>query len=76
MHDPEDYIARAKVVNDTVKEQLNRKSIKYNWHEADVTVLEGVLARGDRKVGNVIRTVYERGGIFDRYLNILITRDG
>ena len=56
MHDPEDYIARAKVVNDTVKEQLNRKSIKYNWHEADVTVLEGVLARGDRKVGNVIRT--------------------
>lgn len=67
MHDPEDYIARAKVVNDTVKEQLNRKSIKYNWHEADVTVLEGVLARGDRKVGNVIRTVYERGGIFDAW---------
>lgn len=67
MHDPEDYIARAKVVNDTVKEQLNRKSIKYNWHEADVTVLEGVLARGDRKVGNVIHTVYERGGIFDAW---------
>lgn len=67
MHDPEDYIARAKVVNDTVKEQLNRKSIKYNWHEADVTVLEGVLARGDRKVANVIRTVYERGGIFDAW---------
>ena len=67
MHDPENYIARAKVVNDTVKEQLNRKSIKYNWHEADVTVLEGVLARGDRKVGNVIRTVYERGGIFDAW---------
>ena len=67
MHDPEDYIARAKVVNDTVKEQLNRKSIKYNWHEADVTVLEGVLARGDRKGGNVIRTVYERGGIFDAW---------
>jgi len=67
MHDPEDYIARAKVVNDTVKEQLNRKSIKYNWHEADVTVLEGVLARGDRKVGSVIHTVYEHGGIFDAW---------
>lgn len=67
MHDPEDYIARAKVVNDTVKEQLNRKSIKYNWHEADVTVLEGVLARGDRKVGSVIRTVYEHDGIFDAW---------
>ena len=41
MYQPEDYIGRAKIVNDTVKEQLNRKSIKYNWHEADVTVLEG-----------------------------------
>ena len=65
MYPPEDYIGRAKIVNDTVKEQLNRKSIKYNWHEADVTVLEGVLARGDRKVGQVLRKVYEKGGIFD-----------
>jgi radical SAM family uncharacterized protein len=67
MYPPEDYISRAKVVNDTVKEQLNRKSIKYNWHEADVTVLEGVLARGDRKIGQVIRRVYEKGGIFDAW---------
>lgn len=67
MYSPEDYIGRAKVVNDTVKEQLNRKSIKYNWHEADVTVLEGVLARGDRKVGQAILKVYEKGGIFDAW---------
>ena len=52
------------MVNDTVKEQLNKKSIKYNWHEADVTVLEGVLARGDRKIGQAILKVYEKGGIF------------
>ena len=67
MYPPEDYIGRAKIVNDTVKEQLNRKSIKYNWHEADVTVLEGVLARGDRKVGQVLLKVYEKGGIFDAW---------
>lgn len=67
MYTPEDYIGRAKIVNDTVKEQLNRKSIKYNWHEADVTVLEGVLARGDRKVGQVLLKVYEKGGIFDAW---------
>ena len=67
MHDPEDYIARAKVVNDTVKEQLNRKSIKYNWHEADVTVLEGIFARGDRKVGQAILKAYENGCIFDAW---------
>ena len=67
MSPPEDYIGRAKVVNDTVKEQLNKKSIKYNWHEADVTVLEGVLARGDRKIGQAILKVYEKGGIFDAW---------
>jgi hypothetical protein len=30
-------------------------------------VLEGVLARGDRKVGSAIRYVYEHGGIFDAW---------
>lgn len=67
MYTPEDYIGRARIVNDAVKAQLNRKSIKYNWHEADVTVLEGVLARGDRRVGQVILKVYEKGGIFDAW---------
>jgi radical SAM family uncharacterized protein len=67
MFTPEDYLHRAKVVNDHLKEQLNHKSIRYNWHEADVTVLEGVLARGDRRVGKAIRHVYEHGGFFDAW---------
>lgn len=67
MYPPEDYIGRAKVVNDAVKEQLNRKSIKYNWHEADVTVLEGILARGDRRIAKAILEVYKNGGIFDAW---------
>ena len=44
----EEYLAKAKVVKDEIRAQLNQKSIKYNYHEADVTVLEGILARGDR----------------------------
>ena len=67
MYDPEEYLRRAKIVNDTVKEQLNHKSIRYNWHEADVTVLEGVLARGDRRLSKAILYVYEHGGIFDAW---------
>lgn len=63
----EDFLGRAKVVNDAVKEQLNRKSIKYNWHEADVTVLEGVFARGDRRLGKAILKAYEEGSIFDAW---------
>ena len=67
MYDKDNYLGRAKIVNDAVKEQLNRKSIKYNWHEADVTVLEGIFARGDRKVGQAILKAYENGCIFDAW---------
>lgn len=67
MYPKEHYIDSAKVVNEAVKEQLNRKSIRYNWHEADVTVLEGVLARGDRRLGRVIRCAYEKGCLFDSW---------
>jgi radical SAM family uncharacterized protein len=67
MHDPEDYKARAATVNSHLKEQLNHKSIRYNWHHPDVTVLEGVLARGDRRIAPAIRYVYEHGGLFDAW---------
>lgn len=64
MYTPGDYLARARVVNEGVHAQLNHKSIKYNWHEADVTVLEGILARGDRKIGQALLKVYEKGWHF------------
>ena len=67
MYTPGDYLARARVVNEGVHAQLNHKSIKYNWHEADVTVLEGILARGDRKIGQALLKVYEKGSIFDAW---------
>ncbi len=67
MQEKGEYLRRAKIVNDHMKEQLNHKSIRYNWHEADVTVIEGVLARGDRKLSDVILHVYEHGGVFDAW---------
>ncbi len=67
MYEKEEYLARARVVNEEMKEQLNRKSLKYNWHEADVTVLEGVFARGDRKLGQVLLKAYQKGCMFDAW---------
>lgn len=67
MQDPEEYIRRAYIVIDELKQQLNQRSIHYNWHEADETVLEGVLARGDRKLSKLIEAVYRRGGMFDSW---------
>ena len=63
----EDYIQKAHIVNNEMKAQLNRKSLKYNWHEADVTVLEGVFARGDRKVSKVILEAYKMGCLYDSW---------
>ena len=63
----EEFLDRARVVREEIHAQLNQKSIKYNWHEADVTVLEGILARGDRKVGDAILKAYEKGALFDSW---------
>jgi radical SAM family uncharacterized protein len=67
MYTKEDYIQKARFVRDKFAEQLNKKSLKYNWHEADVTVLEGVLARGDRRISQVILRAYELGCIYDSW---------
>ena len=67
MLNKEDYIAKANVVNHEMKAQLNHKSLKYNWHEADVTVLEGVFARGDRRVSKVLLEAYKLGCIYDSW---------
>ncbi len=61
----EEYTRRAHLVNDEFKAQLNRKSLKYNWHDANVTVLEGIMARGDRRIGKVIEEAYRLGCLFD-----------
>lgn len=67
MLNKEDYIAKANIVNHEMKAQLNHKSLKYNWHEADVTVLEGVFARGDRRVAKVLLEAYKLGCIYDSW---------
>ena len=63
----EEYTRRAHLVNDEFKAQLNRKSLKYNWHDANVTVLEGIMARGDRRIGKVIEEAYRLGCLFDSW---------
>ena len=63
----EQFLERASIVNHRMKEMLNKKSLRYNWHEEDVTVLEGVLARGDRKVAAVIEEAYRNGAIYDSW---------
>jgi radical SAM family uncharacterized protein len=63
----EEFLERAYIVKDKFRTMLNKKSLKYNYHEADLTVLEGVLARGDRKISALIEEVYKNGAIYDSW---------
>ena len=67
MNTKEDFIDKAYLTRSAIMTQLNQKSIKYNWHEADVSMLEGLLARGDRKLSEVLLKVYQKGCMFDAW---------
>ena len=63
----QDFIDKAYKTKQFIMGELNQKHIKYNWHEADVSLLEGVFARGDRKLCKVLLTAYKKGCFFDAW---------
>ena len=63
----EEFLDKAYFTRAGIGSQLNQKSIKYNWHEADLSVLEGVFARGDRRLNQVILKAYEMGCMYDAW---------
>ncbi len=63
----EEYLRRARIVNHRMKEEPNHKCLSYQWHEAKTTVLEGVFARGDRRISRVIEYAYRHGACFDAW---------
>ncbi|RRJ26103.1 TIGR03960 family B12-binding radical SAM protein [Lachnoanaerobaculum gingivalis] len=67
METEEEYLRRAHLVKDTFREQLNQKSMKYQYHDAEVTLLEGLMARGDRKIADVIVNAYKNGAMYDSW---------
>ena len=67
MNTSEEFLEKQRFLNGKMREQLNAKSIKYNWHEAELTMLEGVLARGDRRLSKIIYDAYKAGCIYDSW---------
>ena len=68
MYTPEQYLEFAGTVYDGIQSVLNRRSIWYKYHEADGTVLEGLLARGDRRCSAVILEAYRLGAMYDAWI--------
>lgn len=67
METKENYLEKQKLLRAKFNEQLNRKSIKFNWHDAETSVIEGVFARGDRRVAKAIYSAYRSGCIYDSW---------
>ncbi|MBR4131405.1 MAG: TIGR03960 family B12-binding radical SAM protein [Oscillospiraceae bacterium] len=58
---PEEYTRKQRLL----KSMMLSKSVEYNWHAPDLSRLEAVLARGDRRIGAVLEEVVRRGGRLD-----------
>ena len=67
MDTAEEYLEKKDLLRQKLKEQLNYKSIRYNWHDANLSVLEGVFARGDRRLSQVICSAYRKGCLYDSW---------
>jgi len=63
----DDFRRKAGVVKAEFEAQLNKKSLRYMYHETDLSLLEGVFARGDRKLSAVLLKAYENGCLFDSW---------
>ncbi len=58
---PEEYLRRTRLL----KSHMYAKSVEYNYHEPDLSRLEAVMARGDRRLGAVIEDAVYRGARLD-----------
>ncbi len=58
---PQEYLRRCKLL----KSHFYSKSIKYDYHSPDLSRLEAVFARGDRRLGPVIETAVKSGARLD-----------
>ncbi len=67
MNTKEEFLDKANKTRKGIMAQLNQKHIKYNWHEADASMMEGIFARGDRRLSKVIMKAYEKGCIYDAW---------
>ena len=48
-----------------LRHELGRRKIEFRWHDARLSLLEGIFARGDRRLADVIETAQRRGARFD-----------
>lgn len=59
----EEYLRRVNLLRSSIK----AKNVVYNWHDAETSVIEAALSRGDRRMADVIEEVFRSGGRLDAW---------
>ncbi len=59
----EEFIAKHRVLKDAI----TRKQIQFNYHDSKTSVIEAVIARGDRRVADAIYAAYKNGATYDSW---------
>lgn len=63
--EPQDSIETILEKQQTLRQSIHARQISFSWHDAQTSFLEGVFARGDRKLGAVLLEAHKRGCKFD-----------
>jgi radical SAM family uncharacterized protein len=65
--EPQDEIETLKEKQKFLQGKIKNRYIKYNWHDPELSLLEAVFARGDRRVGKVLFEAFRKGCKFDSW---------
>ena len=67
MLDRESYVQHAYHAKEHFRKMRNMKRMKFAYHDQDISLIEGIYARGDRRLSALVLEVYRQGGIFDAW---------
>ena len=59
----EEYLRRVNLL----RSSITARNVTYNWHDAETSLIEAVLSRGDRRVADAIEQVWRDGGRLDAW---------
>ena len=59
----EEYLRRVNLL----RSSITARNVTYNWHDAETSLIEAVLSRGDRRVADAIEAVWRDGGRLDAW---------
>ncbi len=64
----DEYLQRVNLL----RSSITARNVTYNWHDAETSLIEAVLSRGDRRVADAIEAVWRDGGRLDAWTDYFV----